>query len=375
MLSMLLLLLVLVAGMESPAQRPASPPDGFFTSTLPPSELSNRQAVIETTHGTIVMDLLADAAPNHVAHFITEARQGAYDGTTFHRVIAMAIVQGGDPVSTDPSRTAEYGTGGLKQLRFEPNDEMHTRGAVSAVLVPGDRDSAGSQFFICVTDQPALDGQYTVFARVVEGILVAQAISLAAAKDGIPAERIEIRSVTIRERPAPEPEPFSTDTVDDLSAIRAVLDTTLGSVTVEFLPNKAPNHVRHFLRLAAAGVYDGTAFHRVVPGFVLQGGHVPTRREPLDERQEAFVRPLQAEFNDTVHELGTLSMARDDDPASALTSFFIVLDRSPALDGQYTAFARVAAGLDVVQRLAGVPLEGEEPVERIEVRRVTIERR
>ena len=171
----------------------------FFASTLPPAELQNKQAVIETSYGTIVLDLLADAAPNHVAHFITRAREGAYDGTTFHRVIKMGIIQGGDPISRDPSQQARYGTGGLGVLRFEPNAETHTRGAVSAVLVPGGRDSAGSQFFICITDQPALDGQYTIFARVVDGIGVAQKISLVAADaSNVPAERIEIRRVTIR---------------------------------------------------------------------------------------------------------------------------------------------------------------------------------
>src|SRR6478672_5820898 len=138
-----------------PAARP-QPADTYFVSTLPPSELQNKQAVIETTMGTIVLDLLADAAPTHVAHFITRAREGAYNGTTFHRVIAMGIIQGGDPLSKDPAQSAKYGTGGLGVLRFEANNEKHTRGAVAAVLVPGNRDSAGSQFFIVVTDQPTL---------------------------------------------------------------------------------------------------------------------------------------------------------------------------------------------------------------------------
>src|SRR6188474_461688 len=137
----------------------------FFTSMLPASEMQNKQAVVETSMGTIVFDLLPEAAPNHVAHFITRAREGAYDGTTFHRVVTMGIIQGGDPLSKDPAQAAKYGTGGLGELRFEANREKHTRGAVSAVLVPGNRDSGGSQFFISVTDQPALDGQYTVFGR------------------------------------------------------------------------------------------------------------------------------------------------------------------------------------------------------------------
>ena len=370
---MLLVLLLLAADVQAQRpQRPAAPTGTFFTSTLPPSEIQNRQAVLETSRGTIVMDLLADAAPNHVAHFITRAREGAYDGTAFHRAIAMAIIQGGDPLSKDPAQAAKFGTGGLRQLRFEPNDERHSRGAVSAVLIPGERDSAGSQFFICVTDQPALDGQYTVFARVVDGIAVAQAISTVAAKGDIPEERIELRTVTIREKPPPEPEPFSTETVAQLAQARVVIETSLGSVTVELFPDRAPNHVRQFLRLAVSGAYDGTAFHRIVPGFVIQGGHMPTRREPLSDRQDAFVRNLAPEFNDTVHDLGTLSMARGEDPASASTSFFIVLDRASNLDGQYTAFGRVVEGLDLVQAIAGAALDGDTPVERIEVLRVTV---
>jgi peptidyl-prolyl cis-trans isomerase B (cyclophilin B) len=354
-------------------QPPATaPPPAFFISKLPASELANKQAVLDTSYGTIVFDLLNEAAPNHVAHFITRAREGAFNGTTFHRTIAMALVQGGDPLSKDPAQVARYGTGGLRQLRFEPNGETHRRGAVSAVLVPGDRDSAGSQFFICVTDQPALDGQYTVFGRVVEGIQVAQKISTAAATNNVPAERIVMRTVTIRDRPAPVPEPFSVESVAELAKQRVSLETTMGTLVVELFPDKAPGHVRQFLRLAASGVYDGTAFHRVSPGFVIQGGFVPTRKSPLDERQSEMVRTLAPEFNDTPHDLGVLSMARGDDPASASDSFFIVLARTPSLDRQYTAFGRVVEGLDVVQKIAAVPVDGETPRTRIELTKATV---
>jgi len=383
MLSWLLLLLTLgdpqtraprpapPASAKAPADKP--PRTTFFTSTLPASELQNKQAVLETSEGTIVFDLLADAAPTHVAHFITRAREGVYNGTTFHRVIAMGIVQGGDPLSKDPLQSAKYGSGGLNQLRFEPNAEKHTRGAVSAVLVPGNRDSAGNQFFIAVTDQPALDGQYTVFARVVEGINVAQKISTVAATNSVPNARVEIKTVTIREKPAPVPEPYSTETVEQLSAMRAVIETSMGSITFEFFPDRAPGHVRQFLRLASTGVYNGTSFHRVVKGFVIQGGHMPTRRESLDEKQQAFVRNLPPEFNATPHERGIVSMARlGDDPASGSSSFFIVLAPAPSLDGKYTVFGRVVSGMDVIEKIEAVPLNGEEPVTRIEVSRVSV---
>jgi peptidyl-prolyl cis-trans isomerase B (cyclophilin B) len=351
----------------------AAPADPFFVSKLSPAELQGKQAVVETSVGTMIFDLLADAAPNHVAHFITRAREGAYDGTTFHRVITMGIIQGGDPLSKDPSQTARYGTGGLNALRFEPNAEKHTRGAVSAVLVPGRRDSAGSQFFISVSDQPALDGQYTVFARVAEGMTVAQKISTVAADGQVPKERIEIRRVSIRDTPPPVPEPFASATAAEMAAKKVVLETSLGAITIEVFPDRAPNHVRQFLRLAESGVYDGTAFHRVVKGFVIQGGFMPTRREPPDDRQQGYIRTLQPEFNDTLHERGTVSMARGDDPASATSSFFIVLARTPALDQRYTAFGRVTSGLDVVEKIEAQPVDGETPSMRIEVSRARVE--
>jgi cyclophilin family peptidyl-prolyl cis-trans isomerase len=365
-----LLALTLLAGLQAPR------PQTFFTSTQPIEALRNKQAVLETSQGTIVLDLLADAAPNHVAHFIERAKEGAYDGTVFHRVIAMGIIQGGDPLSKDPAQREKYGTGGLNVLRFEANAEKHTRGAVSAVLVPGRRDSAGSQFFICVTDQPALDGQYTIFARVAEGINVVQKISsLPADAKSAPLERVEIKSVTIREKPAPSVEAFSTEPVAELANYRATIETPMGNITLEFFPDRAPNHVRNFLRLASAGVYDGTAFHRVARGFVIQGGHMPTRREPLAEPQQALVRNLQPEFNDTPHDKGILSMARLEDPASASTSFFIVTARTPALDGKYTVFGRVVEGLEVVEKIEAVQVNGETPVSRVDVVRVRVARK
>lgn len=344
-----------------------------FVSPMTVEEMRDLQAVIETPLGTMVIDLLAEQAPNHVGLFIQTARDGGYDGTAFHRVVFQGIIQGGDPLSKDPAAAGKWGTGGLNRLKAEPNAEKHTRGAVSAVLIPNRPDSAGTQFFICIVDQPALDGQFTVFGRVVEGLLVAQKISESPADErGAPRERVEMTRVTIRARPAPTPEPFSTETVEQLAAYRAVLETSLGDITVSLTPEHAPEHVRHFLRLATAGVYDGMAWHRVVPGFVVQTGHLPTRRAPLDETQQRFVRDLKAEFNAQEHDLGTLSMARLADPDSANTSFFIVTARNQALDGQYTVFGRVVEGIDVVQAIEKAPLDGETPVERIELRRVRV---
>lgn len=335
-----------------------------------------QQAVLETSAGTIVWDLLADKAPAHVALFVKTAQEGGFDGTTFHRMVRYGIVQGGDPLTKDAGARDKFGSGGLGQLRPEISDELLTKGAVAAVQVPGKPDSAGTQFFMCINAQPALDGKYTVFARVVEGILVAQKISETPVDEkGLATERVVLTKVTIREKPAATPEPFSTESVDELAHYRAVLETSAGTITVSFTPDKAPNHVRNFLRLAEAGVYDGMSFHRVVKGFVIQSGHLPTRKEPLGERQQSFVRAMAAEFNDQLHDIGTLSMARADDPDSATSSFFIVTARAQALDGKYTAFGKVESGIDVVQKIESVAVTGETPVERVELIRVRVEKR
>lgn len=254
---------LILALVQAPAQKRPT----FFTTPLSVSELSGKQAVVETSAGTIVIDLLPAQASNHVGYFIKVARDGAYNGTTFHRVIKYGIVQGGDPLSKDPSKPALYGTGGLGLLQAEAGAGKHVRGAVSAVLQPGRRDSAGAQFFIVITDQPALDGQYTVFGQVIEGLDVAQKISETPADaQGRAQERVEIKSIAIRDTPPPEPVPFAAESVAELAAYRAVLETSKGSITIELWPDKAPNHVRNFLKLAALGVYDGTAFHRIVKG-------------------------------------------------------------------------------------------------------------
>ena len=374
---MIVLVLSLAYGVQQkPQLKPAPAATTPFINPYGPDELRNQQAVIETASGTIVLDLLSDRAPNHVAHFIKTARDGEYDGTVFHRVVRQGIIQGGDPLSRDVDAKARYGTGGLNRLKPEITEEKHTRGAVSAVLVPNRPDSAGAQFFICIADQPSLDGKYTVFARVVEGILVASKLSEAAVDEkGLVVDRLVMTRVSIRDKPVPAPEPFSTESVADLAHYRAVLETSLGEITIGFTPDKAPEHVRNFLRLANEGVYDGTSWHRVVKGFVVQTGHMPTRKEPLVEGQQRFVRDLKAEFNDQLHELGTVSMARLAEPDTANTSFFIVTARAQMLDQKYTVFGHVESGLEVVQKIEAAPVNGEAPIERIELRRVRVVKR
>ena len=355
----------LAVAQEPQAEQAAREP---FVTPLTPEAMTGKQALIETDLGAIAIDLRPELAPNHVGLMMGLVADGAFDGTTFHSMVRHGIVQGGDPLTRDPERTAEYGGGGLGLLDAELSDARHVRGAVSAVVVPGRPDSGGSQFFICVVDQPGLDGQHSIWGQVAEGMDVVTKISETPVDAaGRAVERIVVRSVRIRDKPPPEVPPFSTESDAELAAFRALLDTTHGRIAIDLYPDRAPNHVRSFLRLVDTGVYDGVAFHRVAPGFVIQSGHLPTRSAPLTERQQRFVQNLEPEFNATQHVRGIVSMARLDDPASASTSFFIVTGTAPELDGQYTAFGVVAEGMDVVAAIEAEPTDGETPVSRIEI--------
>jgi len=332
----------------------------------------DRQVVIETSLGVLIVDLYPGAAPQHVAKFLQRVDSNFYNGTTFHRAIPLAIIQGGDPLSTDPQKRDQYGTGGLMELKREQSPVSHLRGTLSAVLVPGNPDSGGSQFFVCVTDQVQLDGQYTAFGRVVEGMEIVEKISQSPADEqGRIKDRIELVKVYSRARPAPEPVPFVDTSVEDLARHKASIQTSAGEIEISLYPAKAPEHVRQFLRFAQLGLYDGTSFHRVVPGFVLQGGFLANRQPAVPDKYRKLLQPLKGEFNDVQHVRGTVSMARSEDPNSGMDSFFIVLDRQEELDGQYTAFGYVSRGLDVVDVIVKRPVEGETPVEPI-VLRITV---
>jgi peptidyl-prolyl cis-trans isomerase B (cyclophilin B) len=319
------------------------------------------------------MDLLPEKAPNHVAFFIQQARAGNYNGTLFHRVIRYGIIQGGDPLTKDLSKMAQFGTGGLNQLKAEFSDDNYVAGTVAAVLLPGKPDSGGSQFFICVTDQRGLVGHYTIFAKVVEGMDVVQQLSAVPANaSGLPNLPLVIERVTIRDTPPPPVVPFSTETVAELSAYRAVLETTKGEITLKVRPDLAPETVRDFLRMAQAGVYDDTLFHRVVTNFVIQTGSPAYRGTPLTPAQNALVHNLKPEFTPTPNLPGIVSMARGDDPASGTSSFFICTGECRTLDNQFTVFAEVESGMDVVRAIEAVPVNVETPVEPIRVIRMTV---
>lgn len=338
-------------------------------------ESAGKQVILETPLGLIAIELYPDAAPVFVESFREAVRAGLYTGTIFHRPIAMALIQGGDPLSADADLRSEYGTGGLMQFRVEVNDIPHKRGSVAIVSIPNEPESAGSQFFICVTDQPQLDGSFAVFGHVAEGIAVVEQLSkLPVDPNGVVIDRVEITKTYERDPPPLEKLPFEGSTPVEMSGFEAQVITNLGDLVIRFFPRDAPENVRHFLRFAQLGFYDGTLFHRVVTGFVIQGGALFTRKEPVDGRYSDLIVPVKGEFSDRKHVRGTVSLARGDDPDSGVDSFFIVLDTQESLDGNFTIFGEVVNGMDTVDGISQAPVLGEKPISDILIEKINVRR-
>ena len=170
----------------------------FNSNSNSSDNMSNRQiAVIETNFGNIVIQLFPDVAPGHVENFVKLARDGFYDGSTFHRVIPGFMIQGGDPNSKDEDRSNDGQGGPGYTINAEFSDVPHKRGILSMARAQ-DPNSAGSQFFIVVADSNFLDGQYTVFGEVIEGMDVADKI-VNVERDSMdnPLEKVTMK-VTIR---------------------------------------------------------------------------------------------------------------------------------------------------------------------------------
>src|SRR5580698_7182137 len=298
------------------------------------------EAVVTTSLGSFRFEFAPDKAPKHVEQFIRLAREGYYDGSAFHRVVSNGIIQGGDPLLKNPKTPKNlWGTGGLNLLGSEFSDLKHERGVVSTARIPNKPDSDGSQFFICVAPQPSLDGQFSTFGRVTEGMDVVERISqVPAGENGFAEQPVRILKIAIENKKV---QPYLTASPDEMRKT-VTLKTTLGSIKIKMEPDWAPTSVRNFLKLVSTGWYDGTAFHRIAKDFVVQGGTAGQRSTGPTHPADRWVHPIKGEFRaDVKHVRGIVSMARADDPNSATTSFFLMLGAAPSLDGQYSAFGRV----------------------------------
>lgn len=158
----------------------------------------------------------------------------------------------------------------------------------------------------------------------------------------------------------------------------AVLDTSMGKITIEFFPNAAPKHVENFKTLARKGFYDGVKFHRVIKGFMIQAGDPNSKdNDPSNDGTGNAGYTLKNEFNSISHKRGIVSMARGGHSVdSASCQFFIMHKDNPSLDNQYTVFGRVISGMETVDKIAETPTGARDnPVTPVVIKKVTLEKR
>jgi peptidyl-prolyl cis-trans isomerase B (cyclophilin B) len=169
---------------------------------------------------------------------------------------------------------------------------------------------------------------------------------------------------------------FTKEEIKKMADTKAIIETKFGNIELKFFPDVAPNHVNNFIELAKKGFYDGTTFHRVIPGFMIQGGD-PNSKNP-DKSKHGMGGPgytVNAEFNDKPHKRGTLSMARSADPNSAGSQFFICVADTPFLNKQYTVFGEVVSGMDVVDKIVNQPRDRmDNPNDRVEMKVKIVEK-
>ena len=318
-------------------------------------------------HGSIVVALYPETAPITVANFKKLVGDGFYDGLIFHRVIKDFMIQGGDPKGNGTGGAKEEITGEFSANGIE-NNLSHKRGVISMAR-SNDPNSASSQFFICHADSDFLDGNYAAFGKVIYGMETVDSIANVGTSslNDKPYTDVVISSikfVTLKgETPAKEDSTPKEDL--NLKKVTIVEEETNhviiqvknhGSIVIELYPDVAPITVANFKKLVGEGFYDGLTFHRVISGFVIQGG------DPKGDGTGGSSETIKGEFsengvaNSLSHKRGVISMARNSiSMDSASSQFFIChADCSQSLDGKYAAFGEVVYGLEIVDSIASV---------------------
>ena len=318
-------------------------------------------AEIELEDGVVVViDLLEEVAPDHVNNFVFLVREGFYDGLTFHEVVPGVRVRAGDP---DADGTGDAGYSLPDEPLTGDNDVASITDGVGLVSMwRDDVGASSSQFVISLSQEASVNEGATVFAQVTGGlehlhtfdsrdpgeipapVSGPKIVDVRITENGAVAE---VESVKDDVPPVPdlslswdEPPVFALE--DDVD-YRATIEMVGGdTIEIDLYEELAPRHVNNFVFLARQGFYDAVTFHRIIHGFMAQGG------DPTGTGAGGPGYAIDAEFNDTRHVRGVLSMARSVDPDSAGSQFFIVYDTASHLDGQYTAFGEVTSGMEVV---------------------------
>lgn len=321
--------------------------------------------------GEIIVQLYPNTAPITVENFQKLVSEGFYDGLTFHRIIPGFMIQGGDPNGD--------GTGGTTPIKGEfsqngvTNELLHKRGVISMAR-SNSMNSASSQFFIMHEDASHLDGSYAAFGEVVSGMDVVDGIANTKVRsDDSPKKPVEIvKAEFVKKAP-------TTPVVDAVNSDFTVTGTTTefvrltvnytdknrvyrqGEIIVELYPDVAPITVENFQKLVREGFYNGLTFHRIIEGFMIQGG------DPKGNGTGGTT-PIKGEFsangvqNDLLHTRGVISMARTDDMNSGSCQFFIMHEDSADLDGKYAAFGKVVSGMDTVDGIAECKVNDSVPL-------------
>jgi peptidyl-prolyl cis-trans isomerase B (cyclophilin B) len=347
-----LLTLSLLAGCSKPEQKP---PEGQQPVTREKTDPNNPVAIIEMeAGGTIEVELYREAAPNTVRHFIHLANQGYYNGLAFDYIMSDFLIIGGNSPEGDPgySIAGEFAANGFN------NNVPLERGTI-ALYHGGHPDSGRSQFFILADEAPHLEGNYAAFGKVLKGFEVVDRISNGpSTEDGWAQAPLEImKKVTVDTMGQTYGEP---EKVEEWDASQPNPVVTLeieagGTIKIELMPAVALNTVRNFVALVEQGFYDGLKFHRIIPGFMLQGG------DPQGNGTGGPGHRIHGEFaangilNTLSHQRGVISMARSQPKDSAGSQFFIVVGDASFLDGQYAGFGRVIEGMDIADRIVNGP--------------------
>ena len=168
------------------------------------------------------------------------------------------------------------------------------------------------------------------------------------------------------------PDPFDGASVEKMGSQCVTLETELGPIDIGLMPEVAPEAVRNFLNLSATGAFDTTTFSRVVKGFVIQGGDLQTSQKWNAELAKRMMHHLPDEPGLVKHVRGIVSMARTEEPNSATTHFFILVNAAPHLDSKFAAFGTVTKGMEVVDAINQAPIDGEKPKTPVKINRATV---
>jgi cyclophilin family peptidyl-prolyl cis-trans isomerase len=327
-------------------------------------------ATFKTEKGDIKVELFADRAPVTVNNFVFLAEQGFYDNTTFHRVLANFMAQGGDPTGTGSG-----GPGYVFEDEFHPSLRFEEAGFLA--MANGGPNTNGSQFFITTVPTPHLTGFHTIFGKVVEGMDIVLSLSMRDPQanpetdgDRLNTVEIEMISESLLPPPTPTPIPIMPEVesgrpladlevidranlytgrpemvIDLASTYRATIQTTQGGIEVELLPKEAPESVNNFVVLAELGFWDDFPINYIEPGtFVLTGS--PAGDPSSDV---GYSVPSEVGLPNVAGAFGY--WYREDRIASSGSQFYFLLANVPELDSIFTVFGRVVDGLSVVEAL------------------------